>query len=370
MKSEFKEYRIKDLFNIKSGIRITQSEVYKYPGTMPCITSQTKDEGIAWYADEDWLFSKKRKNKSVIVNEACVTWTKAGIYSGTLFYREIKFFPVDGCGVLIPKDSSKVNLRWFVINCQKTIYSNVVGKAGQGNLYEEHMSNIIVKIPSKKTQDKFIEEYDKRLKYIELLMNEKEKFENFLKIKIKPCGEVHKIGEVFKISGGNSGLSEEFIYKNPPIGEWDKIKVLSSSTIERSSMGEVSKYAKIQSKELKTFSAPCIVVARNGNAGFMEYIKTGDITINDHAYVFTLKKKWANKINYKWFCFLYQNLFFDIATSKNGNSTFTKEAIVNQTILIPNINIQNEIAETITHSNNTIDELDFLLKDLFKVSVN
>jgi len=155
------------------------------------------------------------------------------------------------------------------------------------------------------------------------------------------------IGDIFYIKGGNSGLTEEFIYYNMPTNEAEKIEIFSSATLESKRMGFISRNAKPNGKKLKIFRGPAILVARNGYAGSMTYIPSGEFTTNDHAYVLTPKNDWKEKINLKWFIHEYQDLFFNLVTSKSDNATFDKGYANRQTVKIPDRDFQNAFVEKI-----------------------
>ena len=113
-------------------------------------------------------------------------------------------------------------------------------------------------------------------------------------------------------------------------------------------------------KKLKLFQGPAIVVIRKGIAGKMTYIQNGKFTINDDAYVITPKKDWKDRIDLRWFTYQYQELFFNLVTSKSDNATFNKEYIENQKIKILDINIQKEISDKLKLLDKTIDNLEDL----------
>lgn len=170
-----KIFLIKDLFEVTSGIRITQYDIYKNSGTFPVVTAKTKDNGIAWHGDKKWLETITKNGQMVIIDKECLTWTKDGAKCGTLFYRDYEFFPNDHCGVLIPKLS--LNIHWIKQQIQPIIFQNVVAKDAQGMLYEEQMANIEVEVPIKEDgeidigiQNEMYNEYKK-------LIDIKEKFE-------------------------------------------------------------------------------------------------------------------------------------------------------------------------------------------------
>ncbi len=157
------------------------------------------------------------------------------------------------------------------------------------------------------------------------------------------------IGTMFEITGGNSGLTEEFIYHNSPIDKDDEVKILSSSTMEDTEMGYISRNATFEDgRKLKIFSGETILIARNGYAGSMQYFKNETYATNDHAYVMTVKPEWKSKINMRFVAFHLQPLFFNIVSSKSDNATFNKEYAEMQSIHLPDIRVQNEIGTLLT----------------------
>lgn len=143
--SKSKIFLMKELFDITSGLRITQNDIYNNSGDFPAVTSQTKNEGIAWYGNRKWLTNIEKNSKKVYVDKQCLTWTKDGAKCGTIFYRDYEFYPNDHCGVLIPK--LELNLAWVKQKLQQIVYKYVVAKDAQGMLYEEQMANIEINIP-------------------------------------------------------------------------------------------------------------------------------------------------------------------------------------------------------------------------------
>ena len=119
-------------------------------------------------------------------------------------------------------------------------------------------------------------------------------------------------------------------------------------------MGTISRNAKLPNGgPLRVFTGPCILVARNGYAGTMKYIPSGEFTINDHAYVFTPKQEWRDKINPRWFVYEYQELFYQLVTSKSDNATFSSEYVASKNIEIPAKELQDRVANVLL----VIDEL-------------
>lgn len=176
-------------------------------------------------------------------------------------------------------------------------------------------------------------------------------------------GEAHDtevLGKVLKFNGGNSGLTEEFIYNNLPNNIDERVPILSSATLKINLMGYISRYAKPKNKKLKIYNGPCILVTRNGYAGTMTYIKDGEFTINDHAYILTPQTEWKGRINLRWFAYQYQELFYNLVTSKSDNATFNKEYAEMQTIFVPKKSAQDEIAKKLLELDSLTEKLEKL----------
>lgn len=151
------------------------------------------------------------------------------------------------------------------------------------------------------------------------------------------------VDDVFDVSGGNSGLTEEFIYNNAPSILGDRIEVITSATEQANSMGYVSKQAVLPNgKPIKIFDGECIVVARNGYAGTMRYSNGKRFTANDHVYVLTAKPEWQDRIYLEWFIQQYQRTFWNITSSKSDNATFNKDYLQRIQITVPDIEEQQE----------------------------
>jgi len=161
-----RKYKISDIFNILSGVRITKETVYNNAGSLPCVSAQTNNS--FWYIDEREFSDIKKNNKSVIINEPCISWVCVGD-AGSMFYRDFRFYLTDNAGVLTPKKENTVNLKWFILQYKDLIKSKRnASSQGQSTLFTEHMSNIEVELPVKddgeidiQLQNEIYEEYEK-----------------------------------------------------------------------------------------------------------------------------------------------------------------------------------------------------------------
>jgi restriction endonuclease S subunit len=174
------------------------------------------------------------------------------------------------------------------------------------------------------------------------------------------------LGEIVKFKGGNSGLTEEFIYNNQPNTEEEKIPSFSRATLDQN-FGYISEKACPHNKKLKVFEGPAILVIRKGKAGKMIYIKETRFAINDDVYVMIPKKEWKDKINKRWFIHQYQELFYNLVTSKSDNATFNKEYAEKQRVIIPKREIQDKIADRLTKLDNLAMKLENLKREIGKI---
>lgn len=259
----------------------------------------------------------------------------------------------------------EIDLKWFAFSFQNLFYRLRIGDPqGQRSLNKLLLERIPIVVPDINIQKRQLRKY-KRLadiqKSIQKTIFELTHIGNFTKG--YPSNSIiaeDKLKTFVKFEGGNSSLTEEFIYHNSAEIDSNRIKVLTSSTSERTAMGFVSKNAKPNGKTLKVFQTPAILVTRNGYAGTMTYIPNDRFTTNDHAYVLTPRQEWKAKINLEWFMYEYQDIFFRLVTSKSDNATFSKEYAEKQIVQIPRLDYQNSIARRFNIVKKMLEKLHLL----------
>lgn len=356
--------KISDIFHVKTGVRITEEDVYSHIGDLPCVTAQTLNEGITWYADESWLSTFRKNGESVIVNEPCITWSKDG-YAGKLFYRDYKFFPNDHCGVLILKDEYKelVNYKWFVYTQQDLIMSNSLQSNSQPMLYNEQMSIIEFELPTLPNGNIDIEIQNKIVGEFEKLINIKNDIGNMIsKIKSKYDFELSidnyilkKVEDIALLNKGSNQISEESIYQN-----FDKngYPVYSSATENEGLMGRVSK--KFFEGFHKKGKAGDLTWTTNGYAGVVFYRDTNYL-YSEKCGRIIIRQEYKELINPKYLKIYLNQITYKYKTAESNNGKLDILHMSNIPVKLPvdstgNISIQ--IQNTIVDSYSKLSELE------------
>jgi hypothetical protein len=269
--------------------------------------------------------------------------------AGCMTYKSGELFSLNhhaGFITLIESEKDKVNLRFFSLFMQNH-YKALSVSDGSKTLSLSQVYSDDFSLPCKEIQDRIIEEIGLIIPKVEFLSHIEEKLNSIIKkhlsvnyiryqkrnICIKKC-----IG----YSGGNSGLTEEFIYSTLLI-PGERFKVRSSSTSEDTLIGYVPQceigdsFIKINSR------SETLLVARNGNAGQTEYLVNEKYAINDHAYILFIKEECPYKINLKWLSIQYREEFLSYASSSD-NGTWNMTGFFNNVIIdIPDYDEQLNI---------------------------
>jgi len=299
--------------------------------------------------------AKNNKGEPVLYFEGpCLILTKDGS-AGLITYKEEGRFTINhhAC-VLKVKDTwkSRLDIEWFGQQYQSSLHQYITSKSDNKVFSTEWFDRVQFKIPSPPVQSK----QKNKKKSLVQLKNKVESTVNSLKLILEKTAldltyksyDTIPLADVFTFKGGNSDLTEDFVYCNQPTNKEESVQILSSATLEVNKMGFISKKAKPNGKKLKIFKGSAIHVTRNGYAGSMTYISSGEFTTNDHVYVLTPKKDWKDKVNMRWFIHEYQDLFFNLVTSKSDNATFNKEYARRKLVKIPDdIEFQNRFAKKI-----------------------
>lgn len=291
-------------------------------------------------------YLEKNRIRYFINKSGCLTMIRCG-NAGKIFYRSSKEFPIFSLTTSIfaffLKEENEIkekypefdglNLRWFYLKFNPR-FNNIVKGDGLSTIPLSIINNVDLEIPSKEIQDREEKEYsmainlrknlknllDKAQKVLEKNLSLKEEYSNYDDI---------PASDIFDSTSGNSGLTEEFIYSKINQKSDKEYVVLSSSTLERTYMGEIPKCKFPNGDDLKVFEEKeGILVIRNGKAGKLTYLPKGDYTLNDHAYILSLKEDYSDKILLEWIIYQYQDLFYEFSSSSD-NGTWNKTSFMN-----------------------------------------
>ena len=161
LKNEKVEWKkLGDVCEIKRGCVISKIYLEQHKGEFPVYSSQTRNNGeigrINTY-DFDGEYA---------------TWTTDGAYAGTVFYRNGKFSVTNICGLIEPKDSKKLLVKFIVYWLQIEAKKHVKGGSGNPKLMSNVVERIKIPIPSIETQEKIVKTLDKFTNYVTELQAE------------------------------------------------------------------------------------------------------------------------------------------------------------------------------------------------------
>lgn len=148
---EWKQFRYKELFQIKKGKRLTKANMKS--GSTPFIGAIDRNNGVSGYVGQDPI----HEGETITVN-----------YNGSVaeaFYQPLPFWACDDCNVLYPRFDINPWIALFLVTIiRKEKYRFNYGR----KWHVERMKEAIIKLPVKKngTPDwEFMENYIKSLKF-------------------------------------------------------------------------------------------------------------------------------------------------------------------------------------------------------------
>lgn len=156
-RTDWKEYKINDLFYVKGTGSISKTDIEeKYGnGEYPYITRTEKNNGISGF------FDYKTSSKNILTIETTL--------SGLCFYHDYEFSTGDHIMVLIPK---KFELNKYIALFIKTIWRKNAYKYGYGRpAISKNIKNTYLELPTKDGQPDwgYMESYIKSLPYGDLI---------------------------------------------------------------------------------------------------------------------------------------------------------------------------------------------------------
>lgn len=329
--------KISDIFEINQGHQITDEEIYRCMGSIPIITGNNEVKGY-------W-------NKSIITEKMlpCLTYpTKA--FSGCISIQE-NIFDANNTAVLIYKKGmdNVVKIEYMKYILRNKFLSLMTSKENISYLNREIVENIEIDIPEIKIQEKIIKKYQ----IVENFNNKISSYYSLLEaiyrnktllIKYNDYQAYEEpIKNILDYMGGNSGLTEEFIYQNLQ-NSGSKYKVLSSS-IKDDYLGYIHE-AEINGKSIKVLeNKDSILINRKGKAGYTQFVNAGKNTINDNVYLLYVKDSCKFQINLRWLMIAYKKDFLEYSSNCDNGTWNMTGFFENVKIDIPSIEEQDTVAD-------------------------
>lgn len=137
-----------------------------------------------------------------------------------------------------------------------------------------------------------------------------------------------------------------------------KYIVLSGATLENNYLGDIP-YCEIAGKPLKIFEdKEGLLIVRKGKAGETKYLPKGNYTINDDAYILSVKEKYIGKVDIRWFRIQYRQKIMEYSSSSD-NGTWNKTGFFENVLIdIPDMNEQLRIVKLYEDANKQIGVLE------------
>lgn len=271
----------------------------------------------------------------------------------------------------------ELDLVWFVGQHQSLFFNLVTSKSDNRIFSTEWLERISILIPDYKSVQ--VRARDRRSALISLIANVRALRGEMRELLLQRIDEskfppiyTGVVSDVLDALGGNSGLTDQFIYQYQPTTSREGVDVLSGATTRGNKLGTVSRNASLKGKKLKIVSRESILLSRKGYAGVMTYLGHREIAINDDAYLLVPKKSWEEHLNLRWFSYQYALPMRACVSSQSDNSTFNKEWLDKLPVLIPEKVIQDRLAIKVTALQDMLDRLNSLearLSSLLRIPI-
>lgn len=290
--------------------------------------------------------AKTKQNKNITIFEGEGIIISLDGSAGSMTYKQNQKFALNHhAGFFKVKNPKIIIPEFFALFYQKQLREKSVSE-GSKTLTQDHIYQIDFDIPNFNNQRKIMTVINPIL---DIENNTKGLIQKINKIQGLILTEKYKEFQVRDFSaksllnnlGGNSGITEKTIYQKIPL-TGNRYHILSSSTISSTKLGEIPK-CEIGTKPLKVFeNTEGILIIRKGKAGAAFYLKKGRYTINDNAYILSLKKT-SYDVSLKWLMYHLKPIFLEYS-SRSDNGTWNMTGFFSNTFIdIPVIEEQQNI---------------------------
>lgn len=278
----------------------------------------------------------------------CITLVADGM-AGQMFYRTKEEFPIFSmnisCIALFKKENEDIkkiylsfdglNLKWFFFRFGN-YFKNIVQGEGVQHFTQQIYSTIELDIPKLKEQEKELEDYLKIYNLNHSISDILYKIESLFKKNFSLDEEKDyyekSTSEVFDITSGNSGLTEEYLYEKIMEPNRNINFLVGSVKIEPIKIPLIKHPKKDTEKINFIEKKEGLLVIRKGKAGLIKYLPIGNYATNDDAYLLSINKEFHEKVILKWISYAYKGLFLEFSSSSD-NGTWNKTAFIKQGLI-------------------------------------
>lgn len=352
--------KLSEFLTINQGHQITDEEIYLVDDSkFPIYTAKNTIKGY-------W-------NQSIIKQKdlPCLSYpTKAN--QGDIFLQD-KLFDANNTAVLIIKEQykTKVDLEWLLYKLRPLFLQFQTSKGGVSYLNKAIVNDIELFLPNIEIQLEELEELRRlesiknKIYAIQTKINNLEQKHLVLEYKNYQEKEL-SVKEIFNIYGGDSGLTEEYLYSCLEHNNNENIFLTGSSNsiLNKNFIGNL-KLPK-GNKNVTIHNTDGIHIIRKGKAGTITYLEKNSYVLNDDAYLITLKKNNLIKVDLEWLYYTQKELFLNFSTSSD-NGTWSKTGFLEYAkIDIPSINEQRKVKEIFKKLTQTRKKIEDILIEINK----
>jgi len=149
-----------------------------------------------------------------------------------------------------------------------------------------------------------------------------------------------KASKFLDVLANSQDLTESLLYAHQPVSN-NIIPIYSTS---EKTIGKLDADV-VNEQGFNIIDGPAIVVARKGYAGRLFVVRSERFIVHEDAYPIKPKSDYNEKINLDWFALHYNEEFQANRTSAWGIGDFPRTRFMNMKVVIPKIELQNDIAD-------------------------
>lgn len=361
----------KALICMSGNSGLTEEFIYStinFPGTRYTVLSSSTEEDRAM--GEVPFCKINNKPLKVFEDKEGLLVARNG-KAGTTRYLSPGHYTINDHAYILsinPECPYEIDLKWLAMQYRTEFLSYSSSSANGTWNKTGFFQNVKLDIPQLAEQKRIIKTIDAANKLLDNIQEIKKSIQKLLETQLS--AEYKRIEEtnvsikyVLDCLSGNSGLTSELIYGMLQT-KGKKYTVLSGATTDEKLLGEIP-LCNINGKVINVFdNKEGLLIVRKGKAGTIKFIPKGNYTINDDAYILSIKDAYKEKVDLKWLSICYKQAFMDYASSSD-NGTWNKTGFFNNVCIdIPALSEQKKIVSLYYDTYTNLECLEILEKKI------